>query len=113
MLPYQLYVQDKQNPLRTDNSDTGRKGTVGIANHYGLKGLEIESLWGQGYPQPSRRTLWSTQPPTNGYGVSVPGVKRPGRGLNHPPHRAPRIKKSRAATLKPACGSSDRLLGEL
>ena len=25
--------------------------------------------------------------------VSLPGVKRPGRGLDHPPHLAPKLKK--------------------
>jgi hypothetical protein len=29
----------------------------------------------------------------NGYRVSFPGVKRPGRFVNHPPHLAPRLKK--------------------
>jgi len=28
-----------------------------------------------------------------GYWVSFPGVKRPGRGVDHPPHLAPRLKK--------------------
>ena len=31
-------------------------------------------------------------PCTMGTG-SVPGVKRPGRGVDHPPHLAPRLKK--------------------
>ena len=30
---------------------------------------------------------------TMGTGSSFPGVKRPGRGVNHPPHLAPRLKK--------------------
>ena len=29
----------------------------------------------------------------SGYQVSFPGVKRPGRGVDHPPHLAPRLKK--------------------
>jgi hypothetical protein len=29
----------------------------------------------------------------NGYRVSLPGVKRPRRGVNRPPHLAPRLKK--------------------
>jgi hypothetical protein len=29
----------------------------------------------------------------NGYWVSFPGVKRPGRSVDHPPHLAPRLKK--------------------
>jgi hypothetical protein len=29
----------------------------------------------------------------SGYWVSFPGVKRPGRGVDHSPHLAPRLKK--------------------
>jgi len=29
----------------------------------------------------------------NGYGVSLPGVKRPGRGVDHPPHLVSSLKK--------------------
>jgi hypothetical protein len=29
----------------------------------------------------------------NGYRVSFPGVKRPGRGVDHPPHLPPMLKK--------------------
>jgi hypothetical protein len=35
-----------------------------------------------------------SQPASNTIGTgSFPGVKRPGRGVNHPPHLAPRLKK--------------------
>ena len=36
------------------------------------------------------------------------GVKQPGRGVEHLPHLAPRLKKSRAITLKSGSGSPDR-----
>ena len=42
----------------------------------------------------------------NGYRVSFPGVKRPGRGDNHPPHLAPRLKKGENCTIM-ACSSAD------
>ena len=32
-----------------------------------------------------------------------PGVDRPGRGFNHPPHLEPRLKKSSAILLLPLC----------
>jgi hypothetical protein len=35
----------------------------------------------------------------NGYGDSLPGVKRPERGVDHPPHLAPRLILSRAIPL--------------
>jgi hypothetical protein len=35
---------------------------------------------------------------------SFPGVKRPGRGANHPPHLAPRLKKEQMYTCTPPLG---------
>ena len=56
---------------------------------YGLEGPGIESRWGRNI-----LTLpdgpWG--PPSllyNGYRVSFVGAKRPGPGVNHPPHLAP------------------------
>ena len=55
----------------------GRRSSVGIATRYGLDGQGIESRWGH----PSRPALGSTQPPIQW----VPGIRRPGRGADHPP----------------------------
>ena len=41
----------------------GRDTSVGIATRYGLRGPRIESRWRRDFPR----------------------VKRPGRGVNHPP----------------------------
>jgi len=72
----------------------GRDISVGIATRYGLDGPGIESRWGLDLPHPSRRDMGPTQPliPCT---VSVPWVKRPGRGvaLTTRPHIAPRSKK--------------------
>jgi hypothetical protein len=70
----------------------GRDSSVGIATRYGLDGPGIESRWGQDFPHPSRPALGPTQPPTH-WVESFPGVKRPGRGVDHPSHLAPRLKK--------------------
>jgi hypothetical protein len=35
---------------------------------------------------------------------SFPGVKRPGRGVDHPPHPAPRLKKEYSYTTTPLLG---------
>jgi hypothetical protein len=35
---------------------------------------------------------------------SSPGVKRPGRGVDHPPHLAPRLKKEQSYTSTPPLG---------
>ena len=52
--------------------------------------------WGRDFPHPSRRVLGFTQPPiTIGTG-SFPRVKRPKRGVDRPPHLAPRLKKEQA-----------------
>jgi hypothetical protein len=58
----------------------GRDSVVGIATRYGLDGPGIESRWGRGFPHQSRP-------------VSFPGVKRPGRGVDHPPPSRPGLKK--------------------
>jgi len=64
-----------------------------MATLYGLDGQEIESRWGTIFS-----ALVQTGPGahpasyTMGTG-SFPGVKRPGRGVDHPPHPAPRLKK--------------------
>ena len=71
----------------------GRESSVGIATRYWSDGPGIESRWGRHFPHPSRTTHGSTQPPIQWVPDLFPGVKRPGRGVEHPPHLAPRLKK--------------------
>ena len=71
----------------------GPGSVVGIANGYGLDGRGIESRWRQDFPHVSRPTLGPTKPPVQWVTRLFPGVKRPGRGVDHPPHLAPRLKK--------------------
>ena len=42
----------------------GRNSSVGIVTRYGLDGWGIESRLWRDFPNPSRLTLWTTQPPT-------------------------------------------------
>ena len=69
----------------------GRDSSVDIATRYGLDGPGIESRWGTRFSAPA---LGPTQPPIQCVPGLFPGVKRPGRGADHPPpHLAPRLKK--------------------
>jgi hypothetical protein len=71
----------------------GLDNPVGIATRYGLDGPGIESRWRRDFPHPSRPDLGPTQPPIQWVPGLFPGVKRPGRGVDHPPHLAPKLKK--------------------
>ena len=42
-----------------------------------------------------------------------PGVKQPGRGVDHPPHLAPRLKKEHSYTSTPCLGIRGLFQGEL
>ena len=63
-----------------------RDSSVGIATRYGLDRPAIESLCGgRDFPHPSRPALGPTQPPVQWVPGLYWGVKRPGRGVDHPP----------------------------
>ena len=62
---------------------------VGITTHYGLNDPGFESRCGGEIIRIRPHRPWG--PPSllyNRYRVSFPGVKRPGRGVNHPPSNA-------------------------
>jgi len=69
----------------------GRDSSVGTATRYELDGPGIESRWGATFSA-AVQTGPGTQPPSLLY-KGYRGVKRPGRGVNHPPHLAPRFMK--------------------
>ena len=71
----------------------GRDIPVGIATCYGLDGPEIECRWGARFSSPAQ-TYPVVHPAsyTKGTG-SFPGVKRPGRGIDHSPHLSAKLKK--------------------
>ena len=71
----------------------GRDSSVGIATRYGLDGPGIESRWRARLSAPVQ-TGPGAHPASSTVGIgSFPGVKRPGRGVDHPPHLAPRLKE--------------------
>jgi hypothetical protein len=82
----------------------GRNSVVSIATQYWLDGQGIESLWGRNFSHLSRLAL---RPPSllyNGYRLSLPGIKRPGRGVDHPPLSNSEVKERIELYLYPPCG---------
>ena len=66
---------------------------MGIATCYGLYGPGIESRWGARFSPPVQ-TGPGSDPASYTMGTGAfPGVKRSGRGVDHPPHPVPRLKK--------------------
>jgi hypothetical protein len=69
----------------------GRDSSVGIATRYELDGKGIESRWRRIFHiRPDR--AWG--PPNllySKYRICFPEVKRPGRGVNHPPPRSAEV----------------------
>jgi hypothetical protein len=60
------------------------------------------------------RPGWLWGPPSllyNGYRVSFPGVKRPGRGVDHPPSSSARVKERVKLYLYSPSGPSWPILG--
>ena len=71
----------------------GRDSAVSIATRYGLDGPGIESRWGARFSAPVQ-TGPGAQPASYAMGTgSFLGVKRSGRGVNHPPPSSAEIKE--------------------
>jgi len=72
----------------------GRDRSVGITTRYGLDGSGIESRWRGEIFCARQKTVPGAPPASYTFGTgSFPRVKRPGRGVDHPPQLAPRLKK--------------------
>ena len=72
----------------------GRDSSGGIATRYGLDGTGIELRWGARFSAAVQTVPGS--PPTllySGYRVSFPGLKRPVRGVDHPPLYSAEVKE--------------------
>ena len=91
---FRRFVQTVCILIRTATLEVGRDSSVGIATHYGLNRLGIESWWGRDFPHPSIPPLGPSQPLYNRHRVSFPGVKRSEHGVDHPPHLEPRSEYS-------------------
>ena len=71
--------------LHTVSFETGRDSSVGIATHYGLDSLGLESRWRREFPRTSRPALRAHPASCTVDTGSFPEVKRPGLTLTtHP-----------------------------
>jgi hypothetical protein len=84
----------------------GRDSSAGIGTRYGLDGPGIDSWWGRDFPHPSRPATSYTM----GTG-SFPEVKRPGRGVEHPPPSSDEGKERVRLYLYSLSGPSWPVLG--
>jgi hypothetical protein len=70
-----------------------RDSSVGIATLCGLDGPRIESRWGARFSAPFQ-TGSGAHPASSTNGTrSLPGVKRPGRCVDHPPPSGAEVKE--------------------
>jgi hypothetical protein len=71
----------------------GRDSSVGIATRFGLDGLGIEFRWGARFSAPVQTGL-EAHPASYKMGAGcIPRVKRPGRGVDHPPTSSAEVKE--------------------
>ena len=89
----------------------GRDSADGTATRYGLDGPGIESWWWRGFPHPTRPALGPTQPPIQWVPALFPGVKRPGRGIDHPSSSSAEVGGRIELSLPPPSGSSWPVMG--
>jgi hypothetical protein len=85
----------------------GRNSVVNIATSYGMDGPGIESRWGKSFRIRPHRLC--PPPPNllyNWYRVSFPGIKRPARGVNHPPTSRAEVKEIVALCIYSPSGPS-------
>ena len=80
----------------------GWDSAVGLATRYRLNGPGIESQGGREFLHPYSPALEPTQPPIQW----VPGVTRPGRGVDHPHPSNAKVKERVEVHLYSTSGSS-------
>jgi hypothetical protein len=90
MTPHQLYTLLIASALQC-HPPTIYDSSVGTAASYGLEGPVSETLWRRDFTNPSRPALGPTQTPVQ-WSLSR-GVNRPGFGVDHTTHLAPKLKK--------------------
>ena len=88
-----------------------RYSVVGTATRYGLDGPGIESRQRRNFPHRPDRPWGPPSLLPNGYRVSSPWVKRPGRGVDHPPPSRTEVKEGIELYLYSPYGPSWPILG--
>ena len=95
------------------NTLVGRESSVGIATPHGLDGPGIESRWKRDFRHQSRPALGPTIPPIQWAPGLSRGYSGPGRGVDHPPPLALRLKKENSHTFTPPLSLSELYLFHL
>ena len=91
----------------------GRVSSVGIVTRYGLDGPGIESHWGARFSAPVQAGPGAHPTSYTMRTGAFPGVKRPKRGVDHPPPLTPRLKKKYSFTSTTPLGLRVLFWGEL
>jgi hypothetical protein len=73
--------------------NVGRDSVIRLATVYMLDGLGIETRWGRDLPHLSIAALGLTHSHVQLVPGLFPGVKRPGRDVNHPPSSSDDVKE--------------------
>jgi hypothetical protein len=89
----------------------GRDSSVGIATRYELDGPGIESRWGRDFSEPVQTGPGAHPASCTMDTGSFPGVKRPGRGVDHPLSSSARVKERVELYLYSPSGPSWPVLG--
>ena len=88
----------------------GRDSSVDIVTRYRLDGPGIKSRWGEIFPTCPGGSCNRPSLPYNGYLVFT-GVKRPERGIDHPPPSSAEVKERAQLYIYSPSGPSCSVLG--
>jgi hypothetical protein len=85
---------------------------MGIATRYGLDGPGIKPGGGARFFAPVQTGLGALEASYTMGTAFFPGVKRPGRGVDHPPYLPQSLKKEYSYIFTPSVGLRDLFLGD-